>query len=207
MRSVLQHLAWAVSMIYGAVPVFWFLVHPLVGFWRRQRRSPYWALVPAQLATIAVGLILTWPWRQEMLYDTPYAWIVALPFFGTAVYIFRHVRGHFTNQQLVGRNELSPERFEQRLVISGLHARVRHPIYGAHFLMLLGWTVGSGLLVCYAMVGFSLVAGTIMITLEERELEQRFGDQWREYKRRVPAFLPLGSAPEEPGSSEDPRAL
>jgi protein-S-isoprenylcysteine O-methyltransferase Ste14 len=194
-------------MIYAAVPLFWFLVHPLAGFWRRQKRSPYRVLLPAQLATIVLGLVLTWPWHRVTLYDTPYAWIAAAPFMGTAMIIFRRVRGHFTKQQMVGRNELAPDRFEQRLVTTGPHARVRHPIYGAHFLMLLGWTVGSGLLVCYAMVGFSLVAGTIMITLEERELERRFGDQWREYRKRVPAFLPRRSPPAEPDSSEAPRAL
>ena len=73
--------------------------------------------------------------------------------------------------------------------------------------MLLGWTVGSGLLVCYAMVGFSLVAGTVMITLEEHELEARFGEPYREYKRRVPAILPRFSDPAKPESSEAPRAL
>ena len=207
MRSVLQHLAWVVAMIYAAVPAFWFLVHPLVGFWRRQKRSPYWVLVPAQVATIALGLLLTWPWRRVTLYDTPYTWIAALPFIGAAMFIFRSLRPHFSNQQMVGRNELAPDRFEQRLVSTGPHARVRHPIYGAHFLMLLGWTVGGGLLVCYAMVGFALLAGTLMITLEERELERRFGDRYREYKRRVPAFLPWFSRAPEKESPEAPRAL
>lgn len=207
MRSVAQHIAWVVAMIYAAVPAFWFLVHPLVGFWRRQKRSPYWVLVPAQLATIALGLVLTWPWHRETLYDTPYAWFGALPFFVAAMSIFRRVKAHFSNQQLVGRNELAPERFEQRLVTTGPFARVRHPVYSAHFLMLLGWTVGSGLLLCYAMVGFALVAGTLMITLEEHELEDRFGEPFREYKRRVPAFLPRLSQPTKPESSEAPRAL
>jgi protein-S-isoprenylcysteine O-methyltransferase Ste14 len=207
MRSVAQHLAWVVAMIYAAVPVFWVLIHPLVDFWRRQKRSPYWVLLPAQGATIALGLVLTWPWHREMIYDTPYAWIAAVPSFAAAVSIFRHLKPHFTNQQMVGRNELAPDRFEQRLVTTGLHGRIRHPIYLAHFLMLTGWTVGSGLLVCYAMLGFALAAGMVMITLEERELERRFGDQWREYKRRVPAFLPRRSGPAKPESSEAPRAL
>lgn len=207
MRSVIQHLAWVVAMVYAAVPVFWFLIHPLAEFWRRQKRSPYWVLLPAQGATIALGLVLTWPWHREMVYDTPYAWLAAVPFVGAAMSIFRRLKPHFTTQQMVGRNELAPERFEQRLVTTGLHARIRHPIYLAHFLMFTGWTVGSGLLVCYAMLGFALAAGTVMITLEERELERRFGDQFREYKRRVPAFVPRRSRPPEPGSSEVPRAL
>ena len=37
---------------------------------------------------------------------------------------------------------------------------------------------------------FALITGALMIVLEERELEHRFGDQWREYKRRVNAVLP-----------------
>ena len=207
MRSVVQHLAWIVAMIYAAVPVFWFLVHPLVAFWRRQKGSPYKVLVPAQLATIALGLLLTWPWHRELLYDTPYAWIAAVPFFGAAISIFRRIKPHFTNQQLIGRSELAPERFEQHLATTGPFGRVRHPVYGAHLLMLLGWTVGSGLLVCYAMVGFSLVAGTVMITLEERELENRFGEPYREYKRHVPAIFPRLSGPTKPESHEAPRAL
>jgi protein-S-isoprenylcysteine O-methyltransferase Ste14 len=207
MRSVAQHLAWVVAMIYAAVPVFWFLVHPLVGFWRRQQRSPYWVLVPAHVATILLGMLLTWPWHGVTLYDTPYAWMGALPFIGVAVFIFRGLRPQFTNQQMVGRNELAPDRFEQRLVTSGSHGRIRHPIYAAHFLMLLGWTVGSGLLVCYAMLGFALVAGAIMITLEERELERRFGEPYREYKRRVPAFLPWLARKPEKESPEAPHAL
>ena len=186
MRSVAQHLAWVVSMVYAAVPVFWSFIHPLVDFWRRQKRSPYWVLLPAQGATIALGLLLTWPWHRVTLYDTPYAWIAALPFIGTAMFIFRGVKTHFTNQQMVGRNELAPDRFEQRLVTTGLHARVRHPIYGAHFLMLLGWTVGSGLLVCYAMVGFALVAGAIMITLEEDRKSTRLNSSHIQ-KSRMPS--------------------
>ena len=207
MRSVAQHVAWVGAMIYAAVPVFWFLLHPLVDFWRRQKRSPYWVLVPAQVATIALGLLLTWPWHRVTLYDTPYTWIATVPFIGFAMFIFHRVHPHLTGQQITGRNELAPERFEQRLVTAGPHGRIRHPLYAAHFLMLVGWTVGSGLLVCYAMVGFSLVAGTLMITLEERELERRFGDPYREYKRRVPAIIPRFSRAAEKESPEAPRAL
>ena len=71
-----------------------------------------------------------------------------------------------------------------------MHARVRHPIYLAHFSMLLGWTLGSGLAVNYALLAFALITGAAMIVLEERELEKRFGGQWRGYKRRVNAVLP-----------------
>ncbi|MGH9579834.1 MAG: methyltransferase family protein [Terriglobales bacterium] len=62
-----------------------------------------------------------------------------------------------------------------------------------------GWTAGSGLVVCYALSLFAIATGWVMIVLEERELERRFGDAYREYKRRTPALVPRiappGSAP------------
>lgn len=41
-------------------------------------------------------------------------------------------------------------------------------------------------------VGFLLTvpALILIIVLEERELEERFGDAWRDYASRVPRFVP-----------------
>jgi protein-S-isoprenylcysteine O-methyltransferase Ste14 len=35
-----------------------------------------------------------------------------------------------------------------------------------------------------------MVTGAVMIRLEDKELEQRFGDEYREYRRKVPALVP-----------------
>jgi protein-S-isoprenylcysteine O-methyltransferase Ste14 len=56
--------------------------------------------------------------------------------------------------------------------------------------MLLGMAVGSGMTVLYSLLAFAVLTGRVMILLEERELEQRFGDEFRDYRRRVPALLP-----------------
>jgi protein-S-isoprenylcysteine O-methyltransferase Ste14 len=55
---------------------------------------------------------------------------------------------------------------------------------------MLAWSVGTGLVVCYGLTAFALVTGAIMIGLEDRELEQRFGEEYRAYRRRVPAVVP-----------------
>jgi protein-S-isoprenylcysteine O-methyltransferase Ste14 len=41
------------------------------------------------------------------------------------------------------------------------------------------------------MTAIAIVSGAAMIWLEEREMEQRFGDAYREYRRSVPALLPF----------------
>jgi protein-S-isoprenylcysteine O-methyltransferase Ste14 len=40
------------------------------------------------------------------------------------------------------------------------------------------------------LTGFAVITGAIMIRLEDKELEERFGESYREYRARVPAFLP-----------------
>ncbi len=83
-----------------------------------------------------------------------------------------------------------PGHREQRLVTSGIRAHIRHPVYLGHLCEMLAWSVGTGLAVCYGLTAFALVTGAIMIRLEDRELEQRFGEAYREYRRKVPAVLP-----------------
>lgn len=77
------------------------------------------------------------------------------------------------------------------LITEGPYAIVRNPIY----LAMLGMLVATGLAVSrwQALAGAIIVffAGTeIRIRSEERLLRETFGAKFREYARRVPAFLP-----------------
>ncbi|MGA8762925.1 MAG: isoprenylcysteine carboxylmethyltransferase family protein, partial [Candidatus Sulfotelmatobacter sp.] len=71
-----------------------------------------------------------------------------------------------------------------------VRARVRHPVYMGHLCEMLGWSVGTGLVVCWALTGFATVTGVVMIWMEDKELEQRFGEEYREYRSGVPGFVP-----------------
>src|SRR5262249_11504009 len=91
------------------------------------------------------------------------------------------------HQQLHRRAELRPDEHDPRLVTTGLHTRMRHPIYFAHLAIFTGWTIGSGLIVNFVLLAVSaLITFPLMIWLEERELEKRFGQSYRDYKARVP---------------------
>ena len=110
--------------------------------------------------------------------------------FSTGLWIYSQSGKHFSHAQLGGLPELLPSYRQQRLVMSGIHRRVRHPVYLAHLCEMLAWSVGTGLAVNYALTGFAVVTGTIMIRWEDAELEQRFGDDYRTYRKQVPAVLP-----------------
>ena len=187
---ILDTLAWLAALVYSTIPSFWLAIHPHVESWRSRRRSPYRVLVPMWIGMWVVAGAITWPWRHVTLYSAPAAWIPAVALFAAGFALYKNGGRNFSGAQLGGRPELEPGRHDQRLVTSGIRGRVRHPIYLAHLCELLGWSVGSGLAVGYALTAFAVITGAVMIQHEDRELEERFGEAYREYRRRVPAVLP-----------------
>ena len=88
---------------------------------------------------------------------------------------------------------------DHRLVTQGLYREVRHPMY-ASFLVL---GVGQALLVANWIAGLSGLASVALLMAvrlprEEAMMIEQFGDEYRDYRRRVGAVLPrwrrVGSA-------------
>jgi len=80
---------------------------------------------------------------------------------------------------------------QHRLITSGPYAYVRHPIYSAMILMLVGTgIVGTTPLVTAAALSFYIVGTLIRIRAEEALMEEAFGVDWDRYRRRVPALVP-----------------
>jgi protein-S-isoprenylcysteine O-methyltransferase Ste14 len=78
------------------------------------------------------------------------------------------------------------------LVQSGPYRFVRHPIYASMLALLLA----AGLLVApWIAIGIALllmIAGTeIRVRAEDRLLAERFGQEFANYKARVPAYIPF----------------
>jgi len=81
---------------------------------------------------------------------------------------------------------------DHELIRSGPYAIVRHPVYASLFLMMLA----TGLLFArwpMLLAGIALyIAGTeVRIRAEEGLLRERFGQEFEDYRRRVPAYLPF----------------
>jgi protein-S-isoprenylcysteine O-methyltransferase Ste14 len=186
----LQTLGWLACAVYSTIPSFWLIVHPRVDYWRSRPRSPYRVLVPVWIAMWIVLAVITAPWHRIALYQTRWTWIPAVALFATGLYLYSQSGKHFSRAQLGGMPEVLPGHREQRLVTNGIRAHVRHPVYLAHLCEMLAWSVGTGLVVCYALTVFAIVTGAVMIRSEDLELEQRFGGEYVAYRERVPAVLP-----------------
>jgi protein-S-isoprenylcysteine O-methyltransferase Ste14 len=78
-----------------------------------------------------------------------------------------------------------------RLITEGPYRWVRNPIYTGMFGMMLatGLAVSDWIAFPISIVVFG-VGTYIRVSREEKLLRTEFGEQWDEYKRRVPAVLP-----------------
>ncbi len=190
MSQWLNSLGWLACVVYSTIPSFWLMIHPFADRWRTRRRSPYRVLVPVWMAMWIISGAITWRWRLVALYTSWYPWIAAGALFAVGIWLYIQSSHEFTPPQLGGLPELRRMHPDRRLVTTGIRAHVRHPVYLAHLCEMLAWSLGTGLAVCFGLTAFGLVTGVIMIRMEEAELEARFGEDYREYKKQVPAIVP-----------------
>jgi protein-S-isoprenylcysteine O-methyltransferase Ste14 len=94
----------------------------------------------------------------------------------------------------VGRGTLAPWDPTEKLVVCGIYRHVRNPMISGVFLILLGQAVALGSVALLIWFGIFLAANGLYIPLvEERRLEQRFGEGYLAYKRNVPRWIPRWS--------------
>lgn len=190
MNHFLHLLAWAACVIYSTIPCFWLLIHPRAEYWRSRYRSAYRVLLPYWFGLWIVVGAASWHWRHDLLYLSHWTWVAALAFFITGFFLYKRASQGFSPAQLGGLPEVQRGRRDQQLVITGIRSRVRHPVYLGHLCEMLAWSIGTGLLVCYALTAFALITGAIMIRMEDTELEKRFGGEYSAYRASVPAIIP-----------------
>jgi protein-S-isoprenylcysteine O-methyltransferase Ste14 len=189
-EQTLRTIGWLACIICSTVPSFWLLIHPRVEYWRSRARSPYRILLPVWIAMWLLLAAATAHWRGLTLYHRAWCWIPAAALLCAGLVLYKLSGSGFSPAQLGGLPEILPDRQQQRLVTTGIRARVRHPVYLAHLCEMLAWSIGTGLAICWVLTAFAIVTGTAMIKMEEKELENRFGEDYRQYRLRVPALLP-----------------
>lgn len=187
---LLYMIGWLACVIYATIPSFWLTIHSQVEYWRSRALSPYRLLIPLWIGMWVVLGVATAPWRNMLLYRTPWAWVPAAFLFAAGLGIYRRSGAGFSGSQLGGLPEVVAGHRDQRLVTSGIRAHVRHPVYLGHLCEMLACSVGTGLAVCYGLAAFAVVSGMVMVRFEDKELEQRFGEEYRQYRQKVAAVLP-----------------
>jgi protein-S-isoprenylcysteine O-methyltransferase Ste14 len=170
---------------------YWPVVHGFIGFWRRV--GP-WATYVVLLGGAALGAFGLFWVRADLLsveFGTSWPLVAGGASCLAAAGWFRAMlHRDVTNKLLSGLPELAPERHHQRLVRTGLYARVRHPRYVQFLLALLGYALITNYFAVYVVWLLWLPAMYVISLFEERELRHRFGDEYERYLEEVPRFFP-----------------
>lgn len=186
----------AVLLVIGIPPavVWWFIVHPFVGFWRRVGAKWTFTFLAVFYFASIFGLYVV----KDALVGTDYGtswWLVAIavPVFVVAAVIGFHRKKHLKFRTLAGVPEVVPDGEGPGLLREGIYSRIRHPRYVEFTLGGIAWALFINHLGVYLMVAGALVSILVIVEFEERELRQRFGEAYVEYCRQVPRYLPRRS--------------
>jgi protein-S-isoprenylcysteine O-methyltransferase Ste14 len=170
------------------IPLYWFVVHPQVSYWRRHPRAVYvvglsgsWLPVTILLAAFHRKLFRSaWPSAGALTAG------VALIIF--ECWIFWRVHRDLGTSRLVGKTELSGEGEMER---GGIYAKIRHPRYTASFLAIVGACLLAGTRAMWMVAAGWLALMVVAIWFEEQEMRARFGAAYADYSIRTPRFVPF----------------
>ena len=80
----------------------------------------------------------------------------------------------------------------ENLVTWGPYAFVRNPLYLGNGLIGAGWGILAGWkALCVFLGAFVVLYGIFIVPCEEEFLEKKFGEEYRNYKRKTGRFLPV----------------
>lgn len=156
-----------------------------MSLWRHLRAI---ALLPGMVAVVIPALIV---WGDEPTGD-------ALPFVTGALLIAAGFAAWLWTVTLlakIGKGTLAPWDPTQNLVEEGPYRYVRNPMITAVCAVLAGEAlIFESMPIALFLAGFVVVNHVFFLVYEEPALERRFGDEYRDYKSRVPRWLPRLSA-------------
>lgn len=91
---------------------------------------------------------------------------------------------------IFGWRQIHKARKQGKLVTTGLYKYVRHPQYLGFLLITLGLNVMWLTIITLALWPVLAFLYWRLAKKEDKEMEEQFGEEFREYKRKVPGFIP-----------------
>jgi protein-S-isoprenylcysteine O-methyltransferase Ste14 len=119
--------------------------------------------------------------------------LLALPLFAVALSVYLWSVWNFGSR---GKATPLPIDAPKRLAVEGPYLHTRNPMYLAVMSALLGWLlVYQSLGLLLYTIGVGSAFASFVIWYEEPHLRRQFGEQYDQYRARVPRWLPRRSRP------------
>ena len=196
METVRYVLAVLTIVAFPPALLFWFIIHPFVGLWRRAGLVVTYTVTLGILTAVGATIYFS---RDHLLATDfgTHPWLVAT---GVAMMIVATAADAYCKRVLrpgilVGAPELQKNMGHGRLLQEGAYAWVRHPRYLAGGLIALSTALLANYLATWVLAVVCVPVLYLVTLIEERELVDRFGEEYRAYQRRVPRLLPRSLPP------------
>ena len=165
--------------------------------WIAQRVGAYERLAYNGIAVFHLALVLlggAWCLARAPGFDLPpavkfcLATVQGIALFGLVLALREYDLGRFAGwtQIRIGQREI-PDGPDEPFVVTGLHRYVRHPLYSASILFLMG---GATSILGLTTAIFATTYFLIGMKFEDRKLARLYGDLYRNYRALTPALIP-----------------
>jgi protein-S-isoprenylcysteine O-methyltransferase Ste14 len=91
---------------------------------------------------------------------------------------------------IYGWKEIHKARKQDTLMVKGIYKYLRHPQYVGFLLITLGLNVMWLTIITLVMWPILAVLYWRLAKMEDKDMEEKFGEEFLEYKRKVPGFIP-----------------
>ena len=172
---------------------WWYVIHPFVGFWRRVGKPITYMVLTVFFLGSMVGLFAI---RDALvLTDFGTNWIligVATVLVIPTIWLSIARAKYLSFAILVGVPELEADGAGGKLLDEGIYAVTRNPRYLEVAMGTLAYASFANYLGGYILAVLTILGIHAVVVLEEKELGERFGEQYDAYKARVPRYIPRG---------------
>lgn len=143
------------------------------------------------LIIIPIGLLHLSAWTEERYLFTYDIWIAPL---GIGLIVYGLILVFWTADAQDKHGEGTPLHLHptQRLITTGPYSYLRNPMSAGilYYYFGLGAATGHPAMIFIWAPLYGLIAIASLKLVEEKELEHRFGDEYRDYKKNVPMLFP-----------------
>jgi protein-S-isoprenylcysteine O-methyltransferase Ste14 len=181
-------------IVIGLPPgiAWWFIVHPFVGFWRRLGATRTMTAMGVFFAVTVLGLL---PFHRALmgraLPASPQLVVLGFLLIGLGFAIAMARKKHLPMRILAGVPEVHADEGQRgELLTQGIYSMIRHPRYMEIVLITFGYAAISNHVGPWVLAALTFPLIHAVVLLEERELRDRFGEEYREYTALVPRYIP-----------------
>jgi protein-S-isoprenylcysteine O-methyltransferase Ste14 len=159
---------------------------------KERKQPPLWVFIIAffiVFALISIGLTLLFklPWVLPIPF--PWGLLIGLVLLGFGFFILISALQALTIRRAFGK-EIYKTKTESQLITTGIYAHTRNPLYLGVILLLFGWAFVFLFTFLLIMSGLFIILFVLVAKWEEKELTERFGDEYHKYRNQVPFFIP-----------------